>query len=111
MLALAAAAELHQVNLADALELTLVLAAKDADRFPRAAARWHARFILEAGGVGLTEAQFVLAALSTLPTPAAPAALHGLEALFRQRQRQDLIAAVERSVGLFGVESSRARRP
>jgi hypothetical protein len=101
MLALAAAAEIRHLNLPDALELTLLLAARDQVRFPRAAARWQARYTLEARGVGLAEADFVLSALAALPGPTAHAGLRGLEELFERRQESELAAAVQRCEHMF----------
>ena len=45
--ALSAASELQFVSLAEALELTLLLAKGEPDKFERAAARWHVRFVQE----------------------------------------------------------------
>jgi hypothetical protein len=59
------AAELEHVGLAEALELCLLLADKEPQRFGRAAGRWHGRFCREAQ-VDLEEAQAVLAALALL---------------------------------------------
>ena len=46
--ALSAASELQFVALAEALELTLLLAEREPEKYERAAARWHVRFV--AGG-------------------------------------------------------------
>jgi hypothetical protein len=43
--ALSAASELQFVALAEALELTLLLADKEPEKYERAAARWHMRFV------------------------------------------------------------------
>jgi hypothetical protein len=56
-----AARELGTVSLADALALTLLTAELEDDRWPRAAARWLGRFILESpaitiGDVGIAAA-------------------------------------------------------
>jgi hypothetical protein len=62
--ALSAASELQFVSLAEALELTLLLA----DREPeKAAARWHLRFAQEVPHVSLRESQAVLTLLAALP--------------------------------------------
>ena len=45
MVALAAARELPQLSLEDALELTLLVARKDPRRHPRVAARWLLRYL------------------------------------------------------------------
>lgn len=57
------------MNLADALALALLIAQEDPDRWPRAAARWYARFVLEARGIGLDEAALALSAVRALPGP------------------------------------------
>jgi hypothetical protein len=56
------------LGLGDALALCMVLADRDPTRYPRAAARWVARFALEASDVSLEETQLVTAALAALPT-------------------------------------------
>jgi hypothetical protein len=63
--ALSSASELKHVGLTEALELCLLLADKEPQRFGRAAVRWHGRFCREAQ-VDLEEAQAVLAALALL---------------------------------------------
>ena len=52
-LATAAAYELPQLNLADALRLCLIYTRADRPRFERARVRWHARLCLDAKGLGL----------------------------------------------------------
>jgi hypothetical protein len=65
--ALEAARELPAaLTLDDALCLCVCLLASDHPSAARAAARWHARFCLEASGVALDEAALVLAALGSL---------------------------------------------
>ena len=54
-LILAAARELPQIALNDALRICLVLRDGDPDRYERAAVRWLGRFALEARGVTLVE--------------------------------------------------------
>jgi hypothetical protein len=68
----AAARQLGELSLPDALALTVLFAEHDPDRFERAAVRWHARFALETPGVTLAESQLVLAALAGLSGPAPP---------------------------------------
>jgi sialic acid synthase SpsE len=65
--ALSAAAELQFVALAEALELTLLLADEDPQRYERAAVRWHARFLHETKNVDLRESLAVLALLAAIP--------------------------------------------
>jgi hypothetical protein len=62
-----AAREMGELSLADALAFCLLLADLDPERWSRAAARWHARFVLEAPGIGLVESALVLHALQALP--------------------------------------------
>jgi hypothetical protein len=66
--ALLAASELQFVPLAEALELTLLLADKEPEKYERAAFRWHARFVQEVPNVDLRESQAVLALLATVPS-------------------------------------------
>jgi hypothetical protein len=65
--ALSAAGELQFVALADALELTLLLADGDPRRYERAAVRWHVRFLQETKNVDLRESVAVLALLAAIP--------------------------------------------
>jgi hypothetical protein len=64
--ALSAASELQFVGLAEALELTLLLADNEPEKFNRAAVRWHVRFLQEVPNVGLRENQAVLALLAAI---------------------------------------------
>jgi hypothetical protein len=66
--AISAAKAMGGLSLGDALALCIVLADRDPDRYPRGAARWVARFALEAPSVTLEETQLVAAALAALPT-------------------------------------------
>ncbi|MEZ5099062.1 MAG: hypothetical protein R3C15_04540 [Thermoleophilia bacterium] len=93
-LALAAASELPQLDLADALALCLVLRRGDAARYSRAAVRWHARFCAEVRGLGVVESQLVLSALAALGGPDAGSAAHALVGLFESRDRGDLARVV-----------------
>jgi hypothetical protein len=65
--ALAAASELQFVGLAEALELTLLLADSDQEKYQRAAVRWHVRFVYDSKNVGMRESQAVLALLAAIP--------------------------------------------
>jgi hypothetical protein len=55
--ALSAASELGFVGLAEALELTLLLADKEPAKYDRAAARWHVRFLEEVPNVDCARAK------------------------------------------------------
>jgi hypothetical protein len=61
-----AAREIGTVRLADALALTLLTAELEDDRWPRAAARWLGRFILESPAMTIGEAALVAAAIQEL---------------------------------------------
>ena len=65
--ALSAAFELQFVSLAEALELTLLLAEREPDKYERAAARWHVRFAQEVPNIDFRESLAVLALLAAIP--------------------------------------------
>ena len=65
--ALSAASEPHFVSLAEALELTLLLAEGEPEKYERAAACWHSRFGQEVPHVDLRESLAVLALLAAIP--------------------------------------------
>jgi hypothetical protein len=87
-LVLAAAAEMGRLSLAEALAVTLVLLPADADRFERAATRWHARWCLEVRPLP-DESQLALAALRALRGPARQAACDALAELLDARGPRD----------------------
>jgi hypothetical protein len=93
--ALSAAAELDFVGLAEALELTLLLAGGDQVKYERAAGRWHARFLQEVPNVELRESQAVLALLSALPANRLAAAALA-ELLSRRRSCERIAEALVR---------------
>jgi len=72
----AAAKDLGQLNLADALDLALPVAEQDPEKYPRVALRWNARYCAERS-VTLWEAQAVLALLA-LADPLATATLRDI---------------------------------
>ena len=75
----AAAAELAQLSLEDALAVCLVLRDSEPEVFERAIVRWHALLCRQARGLGAREAQLALAALQALSGPAALPASRLLE--------------------------------
>ena len=93
-LALAAAAELPRLGLADALALCLLLT-DEPHWFDRAVVRWHARFCLETPDVGVGEAALCLAALRALGGPAAEAGAQALTVLCEAKGLGDAAEAVE----------------
>jgi hypothetical protein len=88
--ALSAASELDFVSLAEALELTLLLADGDLEKYNRAALRWHARFLQETKNVDIHESQAVLALLTAIPANALAAA--ALAELVSRRRSCERIA-------------------
>jgi hypothetical protein len=72
-LVIAAARELPQVALDDALRICLVLRGGDPSRYERAAVRWLGRFALEARGVTIEDLRLAADALDALPERAAEA--------------------------------------
>ena len=72
-LVVAAARELPQVSLDDALRICLVLRGGDPGRYERAAVRWLGRFALEGRGVTIADLRAAAQALDDLPARAAEA--------------------------------------
>jgi hypothetical protein len=65
-MALAAAKDLPQLSLVDALELTIVVARKEPRRHRRVAARWLLRFLEEHRAVTIEEAALAASSLIAL---------------------------------------------
>jgi hypothetical protein len=63
---LAAAAELQAIQLDDALEILILLAAENDPRFDRAAARWVGRLLAETP-IGLADGRYAIALVERLP--------------------------------------------
>jgi hypothetical protein len=82
--AFSAAGELQFVGLAEALELTLLLADGEDAKYERAALRWHARFAYETKNVDIRESVAVLALLTAIPANRLAAA--ALAELFSRRR-------------------------
>ena len=93
--ALSSAAELEHVGLADALELTLLLADREAAKYERAALRWHTRFVRETPRVDMREGQAVLALLAAIPVSRLAASALA-ELLSRRRGLEQVAAALVR---------------
>ena len=64
---MAAAKELPQLSLLDALELTMLIARKNSRRYPRVAARWLQRLREEHPDATIEEAALAAACLVALP--------------------------------------------
>jgi len=73
-----AARQLGRLSHADALALTLLIKEQAPARFPRTAARWHARLVMDTAEIGLGDSQLLLAALDALPDRPAAKALSEL---------------------------------
>jgi hypothetical protein len=76
-----AAREMGELSLPDALAFCFLLAEFDPERYLRAAARWHARFVLAALGIGLEDSSLALGALCALPGRSGEAAAQTLRQL------------------------------
>ena len=81
MIAEATAREIGQLTLAEALELTALVASKEPQRHPRVAARWLQRYFEEHPAPTLGEATFATALLTALGTDAHAEALSALRAM------------------------------
>jgi hypothetical protein len=64
---LAAAAELQSIQLDDALEILILMAAENDPRFDRAATRWVGRLLTETPPMNLQDARFALTLVEQLP--------------------------------------------
>jgi hypothetical protein len=94
----AAAHELRRLELADALALCLLLREQQPSLYERAAARWAARFALEADAVRLPDLGLAVAALHALNGAERVAGIAALASLCRQHGRHDIVAVLERWV-------------
>ena len=84
LLAARAATELNHVGLAEALELTLLILAKEPTRFRAAALRWHARYCGD-NNVSIEEATAVLGLLAMLEGRRGKPAAQALSGLLDSR--------------------------
>lgn len=105
-LALAEARDLPVVNLADALELLLLIRDQQPDRYDRASARWLARYCVEVPGVELAEVVLAAGALAALAAPEQRVGGLALVALVRQRRLRDVERVLRRSLSLGSDDAS-----
>lgn len=91
----AAACELPQLGLEDALALCLLVSDRAPARFERAASRWIARYLDEEPHVELEELRLVTELLESVRGSHAAVAVPALRELFAARGRDDLVAALE----------------
>jgi endonuclease III len=82
--AVAAAKELPQLSLLDALELTMLIARKDSSRYPRVAARWLQRLLEEHPDATIEEAALAASCLVALPGVGHREAAQTLQAIGRK---------------------------
>ena len=86
--AVAAAKELPQLSLLDALELTMLIARKDSIRYPRVAARWLSRFLEEHPEATIEEAGLAASALVALTGTGYQEAVQTLRAMAERATRR-----------------------
>jgi hypothetical protein len=86
--AVAAAKELPQLSLLDALELTMLIARKDSNRYPRVAARWLQRLLEEHPDLTIEEAALAASGLVALPSAGYGDAAHTLKAMAETATRR-----------------------
>jgi hypothetical protein len=79
--AVAAAKELPQLSLLDALELTMLIARKDSSRYPRVAARWLQRLLEEHPDMTIEQAALTASCLVALPGAGYREAAQALKAM------------------------------
>ena len=86
--ALAAAHDLPQLTLLDALDLTMLVARKDPARHPRVAARWLLRFLEEHADATIEEAALAASCLAALPGVGFSEAAQTLKAMAERASRR-----------------------
>jgi hypothetical protein len=91
-----AAREMGGLALADALDLCLLLADADPERWPRASARWLGRLIVESPAITLNEAVLAAAAMQGLEGPDAPLAFQTLKYLAARHGHSTVVALLDR---------------
>ena len=88
LMALAAAKDLPQLNLADPLELTVLVARMEPRRHPRVAARWLLRFLEEHPHLTIEEAALAVSSLIALTGVAYQEAATTLRAMAERATRR-----------------------
>jgi hypothetical protein len=99
-LAVAEARDLPVVNLADSLELLLLIRDYQPERYDGAATRWLARYCFEVPDVDLSEAALTAGALTTIAAPEERVGALALVALAHQRRLRDVERVLRRSLSL-----------
>jgi hypothetical protein len=88
MVAEATAKELPRLGLADALELTLLIARKEPRRHPRVAARWLRRYLEEDGEATIDKVFFMASCLAALASDSYREAAQALRDLTEKTTRR-----------------------
>ena len=97
--ATSAAYALPELSLADSAALVLLAAEKDPNgMFPRAAARWAARYITEVSRVDIDEAALLVTALSGLRREDPHASVLALVAICQTRKLEPVEASFRRGI-------------
>jgi hypothetical protein len=86
--AVAAAKELPQLSLIDALELTMLIARKDSTRYPRVAARWLLRYLEDDPAATVEEAALAASSLIALTGAGYQEAVQTLRAMAERATRR-----------------------
>jgi hypothetical protein len=102
-MALAAAKDLPQLSLADALDLTMLVARKDPRRHPRVASGWLLRYLEEAPHATIDEAALAASSLAALTGVAHQEAAQTLRAMAERATSR------RRELCTFGTGSSLRR--
>jgi hypothetical protein len=84
----AAARDLPQLSLLDALDLTMLVARKDPARYPRVAARWLLRYLDEDSQATIEEVALATSALIALPGIGYREAAQTLQAMAERATRR-----------------------
>jgi hypothetical protein len=90
-----AARELGRVSLADALALTLLTLELEDERWPRAAARWLGRFIVQSPAITISEAGLAAAAIQGFAGPDRPLAAETLRQLVSRHGHATVAALLD----------------
>jgi hypothetical protein len=86
--AVAAARELPQISLLDALELTMLIARKDSSRYPRVATRWLQRLLEDDPDLTIERASLAASCLIALPGAGYREASQTLQAMAERATRR-----------------------
>jgi hypothetical protein len=112
LVAEATAREIGRVSLAEALELTVLIARDDPRRHPRVAARWLSRYLEERAGATIDEAGIAAACLAALGRDGDEQAVQTLRAMARATTAEGASRrSLTRGPGRTAAPGRSARRP